>query len=1079
MLQIIRSNAVESLLGQLARRVSDAPLCSPFAPEVVVAPSPAMARWINLQLARRHGVAANYEYPLPASFVWSLSRQLLDDLPETDPLNLDYMAWKVFGLLPSMLREPAFEPLRHYLRRDDNGLKRWQLASRIADLFDRYQLYRPELIRGWGDGTGDDWQARLWRGLTLGVEGRHRVAVIARLLESLGGPGPFAMLHERVSLFAVSSLPPLFVEVIHALAARTRVDLYVHAPTDAFWADLISQKELARKRLKKPDEADLWEVGNSLLASWGRQGQALQDLLLAREAPMEEIDAYAGCSAETLLRRLQQDIFALRPISADGERLAIETDDSLQVHICHGALRECQVLHDQLLRMLDADPDLRPEDILVMIPEISLYAPYVEAVFDQGRERSRPFIPWNLSDISVKDEHPLVLVFLQLLDLPDSRFSHSEILSYLDVPELAGHFGLDAEAVAQVKAWLAQANLRWGLDGAHKQRLGLPAVEDNTWAQAERRLFGGYALGGGALFEGIAPIGTVEGAKAQSLGRFWRLFSRLTDAAERLAAPRSARGWQEFIGGLLTDFFGERGDEDGRIEKIRDALSDLVEQAAGLDEALTPALVRNWLERRLGEAGRHGRYFSGGVTFCGMRPMRSLPFKVICVLGLQEQAFPRRDRLTEFDLMREQWLPGDPRKGDEDRYLFLETLLCARRCLYLSYVGRDIRKNTERQPSVLVRELLDYVDRQYRVADGRQDERPSERLTSVHPLQPFSPRNYAGGQGSYDDYWCEVARAMGEPAPRSTDVPLSWADARLPCAPDEMRDLTLLQLERFVRHPVKYFVNARLRLYLREEEPEEDEELFDLDGLQSFCLKQRLVEDHLQGRVPSRRQLSAEGALPHGAFAELVFEREQEKVATLVEQLEAFDGRRPRPIPVDLELDGGAGRRRLQGQIKGVYPGLGLLRWKPSALKGADILGLWLAHLAWCAVGEPGERSSALYTTGERFVIRDALAPDAARAGLARYLDWYWAGIHQPLLVLPKASHAYAVKRNQAGGADPMNAARREWNGNSFMGIPGDKDDVYIQLVMRGLTGDPLENAGFAELAGAFYDQVLSRGELL
>jgi exodeoxyribonuclease V gamma subunit len=1082
MLNIVRSNRVESLLGGLARRISETPLSSPFDTELVVVPSPAMARWVNLQLARRHGVAANLEYPLPASFVWQLSRDLLDALPEQDPLNRDRLTWNIFAALPELIREPAFASLRRYLSEDQKGLKRFQLAERIADVLDRYQLYRPELVRGWEAGQGDDWQALLWRRLTAGIGHQHRVAVIDRLLETLAGTGPFPALPERVSLFAISSLPPLLVTVIHALAAHRDVDLYLHAPTDAFWADLISQKALARKRLERPNEADLWEVGNSLLASWGRQGQALQDLLLDHESPIAEIDAFAEPPADTLLDRLQRDIFTLRPIAEESERQEVEPDDSVQVHICHSPLRECQVLHDQLLCVLETDIDLRPEDILVMVPEISLYAPYIEAVFRKADEDARPFIPWNLSDISVKDEHPLVQVFLQLLALPESRFSQSEVLSYLDVPELAGHFGLDSEAVAQVKDWLACANLRWGLDADHKQRLGLPGVNENTWAQAEQRLFGGYALGETALFQGIAPIGSVEGANAEVLGRFWRLFSKLTDGARQLGSPRSAEDWQACIGDLMNDFFGEREDEDGRIQKIRDAAADLADQARGLNEVLAPDLVRNWLEQRLGAESRYGRYFSGGVTFCGMRPMRSLPFQVICVLGLQDQAFPRRDRPAELDRMRKDWHPSDPRKGDEDRYLLLETLLCARRRLYLSYVGRDIRKNTERQPSVLVRELLDYIDQQYLVVGGAESDKVSKRLTSVHPRQPFSPRNFvgrgAGGGDSYDNYWCEVANAVRQPPTREAVHVSGWREIRLPEAPERMREVALVQLDRFLRHPVKYFINSRLQVYLQEEEPEEDEEVFALDGLQSFLLKRRLIEDRLQGSMPSRRQLSAEGILPHGAFAELVFEQESEEVAPLVERLEAYMGARPEQVPVDIELDGDAGPHRLAGQVRGIFPELGLLRWKPSALKGADILSLWLAHLAWCATGGPGEKQGALYTTSERFAIRETLAPDLARSQLARCLAWYWEGVHRPLLVLPKASYAFAVKQHQGGRADPMNAARSGWNGNSFINIPGDKDDPYLQLVMRGVTGDPLENDGFATLAVEIYGQALSSGEL-
>ena len=252
--------------------------------------------------------------------------------------------------------------------------------------------------------------------------------------------------------------------MLHALAAHTRIDLYLHSPTDQFWADLVSQKTLARKRLEQPEAAELWETGNSLLASWGRQGQALQDLLLMQEIPATEEDAFSAPETESLLAHLQRDIYTLRPMAAPGERMAVEPDASLQVHVCHSPQRECQVLHDGLLAMLDGDPALRPEDMLVMVPEISLYAPYIEAVFEQDAESERPFIPWNLSDISLRDEHPLVRVFLQLLDLPHSRFSHTEILSCLDVPELAGRFGLDGEALAQIREWLAEAQAALGIE---------------------------------------------------------------------------------------------------------------------------------------------------------------------------------------------------------------------------------------------------------------------------------------------------------------------------------------------------------------------------------------------------------------------------------------------------------------------------------------------------------------------------------------------------------------------------------------------------------------------------------------
>jgi len=1125
MLQICRSNRVETLLDLLAHRLGEAPLASPFTPEMVVAPSPAMARWVHLGLAGAHGVAANLVYPLPASFVWHLARDLLGDSPEVDPLGLEPMAWRIYAALPALLPDPAFAPLRHYLEPVADAVKRWQLAERIADAFDRYQLYRPDLIRAWcepnssaGAGDADAWQPLLWRDLTAGIDA-HRVTVIDRLLARLTGPGPCPGLPERVSLFAVSSLPPLLVEVVQALAGHTRVDLYLHAPTDQFWADLVDQKAQARRRLEHPEDAELWEVGNPLLASWGRQGQALQDLLLSREVPALDVETWVPPVPDSLLHRIQGDIYSLRGPDPEGSRETVAPDGSLQVQACHSPLRECQVLHDRLLGWFEAEPDLRPEDCLVMVPEIDAYAPYIEAVFEGDPGAARPHIPWNLSDLSLRDQHPLIQVFLQILDLPHSRFGQAEVLSYLDVPELAATFGLDPDAVARIKGWLAQARLRWGLDGDHKARLGLPEVTENTWAQAGRRLFGGYALAGAAdaeldcnpSFADISPIAGVEGTAAEALGRFWRLLDLLQETAVALPRPRPAGHWQIDLGRLLDDLFGAGGDEDGRIQRIRDALAELAEQGAqpgaqpatqpGADpgEALPLALVRHWLTERLGRDDRRGRYFRGGVTFCGMRPMRSLPFQVVCILGLNDGVFPRPDRPLEFDLMRRAWRPGDPRKGDEDRYLFLETLLCARRRLYLSYLGRDPQANAERQPSVLLRELLDAIDLRFApppTADGSGPKPLSAQLTRVAPLQPFSPRAFRPGdpdQG-FDGGWCDLARAALASsqgvAAQGVRAPAIWPTEPLPPAPEALRQVGLRSLEGWLRQAQRALVRTRLGIYLAEEAVEADDEPFALDGLAGFDLKQRLIAGRLRALprgggpddgIPGVRALAARGDLPHGAFAGLTQAEALDQVRPLLDRIDAYRGLEPGRIELDLAFDPVAelgrpdGPTRLFGQVPDLYPGLGLLRVRPSKLKGDQVLTLWLHLLAWCAAipGE-GPRAGCLIASDQTLSMALDLDPETARGELARVLAWYWEGLHRPLPLFPKASFAYAQVWAKDKNKDPAGVVRAAWVGNDFQGIPGEREDPNIRLILNGAELDPMDIPEFAPLAQDLYGPALA-----
>ena len=537
--------------------------------------------------------------------------------------------------------------------------------------------------------------------------------------------------------------------------------------------------------------------------------------------------------------------------------------------------------------------------------------------------------------------------------------------------------------------------------------------------------------------------------------------------------------WQKLLGRMLNDFFGEQNDEDGRLQKIRDALAELAEQAGEMEDPLSIELVKQWLEVRLGTESRHGRYFSGGVSFCGMLPMRSLPFKVICLLGMNEAAFPRRKQYTEFDLMRQHWRPGDPGKSDEDRYLFLETLLCARQCLYISYTGRDIRKNSERQPSVLVRELLDYIDQRYGVKGNSKETKTSGILSCVHPLQPFSARNYAGDNRSYDPYWCSVAHAITTPGlPATGEGARSWSDIVLPAAADSMRKVSLARLLRFARNPVRYFVQTRLQLYLHDERPGEDDEIFEFDWLQKYRLEQRFLDDRLDGHETSARRLAAEGSLPHGPMADIAWAQSRTALDTVLERIEPFEHMRAEPQLIQLEFQDIDGATiELSGQVRRFYPGLGLLHYSPGKLKGANLLAMWIEHLACRAMGIADHPASVLHSVNESFSVLGRCSGEEALYQLSHYLSWYWRGLHRPLLVLPGATYEYAKTASGSSSANPMSAAGKKWEGSSFMETPGDKDDASIQLIRRGLEGSPLEHPDFVPLAQGFYDQLLAAGD--
>ncbi len=1047
---IQRSNRVEILQQNLAQHITENPQHDAFSPEIIIVPTFAMSRWLNLRFAEQLGIAANIEYPLPASWLWDTAASLITDLPAQDPLNCESMCWKIFAELPDLLGLPGLTQIRDYLDADDDGVKRWQLSTRIAELFERYQQYRPAMIRDWSQQPGDDWQSIVWHKLISDPNSHHRVNILFQLIDLLKSHELPANLPARVSLFAISSLPPLVMEVIYALAKHIDITLYLHSPTDHYWADLKTGKLLTRMQLKQADQAAYFDTGNELLVSWGRQNQRLQDQLLdyANLVPSDtELNQPPGDN--TLLKSIQQSIFELRPMTPNHA-----ADDSLSVHICHSPLRECQVLHDQLLHLLGDNPTLSNEDILVMVPEISRYAPYIEAVFGQDKNQARPYLAWNLSDISVADEHPLIQSFLQLIKLPSSRFGYAEIMSLLEVDEIRRRFRIEEKTLGDLHEMFDATRVRWGIDGAFKASLGLPTIAENTWQQARQRIFAGYALGEVAYWNGIAALPPDDSLNSAHASYFWQFFERLESWRLVLNKPATARQWQSRLNALIDDFYYEIDFGEDRLQQIRDAIN-------GLNVAdscsLSPALLHIWLEQQLNTLHRQGRLFSGGVTFCGMRPMRNLPFPVICLLGMNDAAFPRRESKSDFDLMEQQPRPGDPKKGDEDRYLMLETLLGARRHLYISYTGRSLRDNTVLQPSVLIQELLDFID----VSDPNNEAKLSRKITQLHAMQPFAVANYDNSQNSYDSYWRDVANQLHT---RSEDVSKkSWPLIFNRQENEITGDIDLHQLQRFFRHPIRYFFNQRLKIYLEHNEADDDEERFTIEGLDAWQIKTRLAEDIVRGDASQVHMLRAEGRLPHGNAAEIELETLRDQQRLWLNQLAHYKQSDKQPQSLHCQLDNNV---LLYGEVENYYVGVGLMHYTASKFKGPHLLALWLDHLTLCANGAIPEQQASRLITGDKTFELNPVDQDSAKALLLDYGEIFQRGLESILPIFPLSSFAFV------NGDD----VEKAWVQISQFGSSGDSQDEYIKLALRDGEIQPLLEPAFTGYANRIYAWLIEQG---
>ena len=1004
MLQVYHSNRLEALIDALTR-VTAEPLADPFKPETIVLQNQGMARWIGQQLALRNGVSACLDFPLPASFLWRVLEAWLPAVPEETLFDKDTLLWRVRKLLPGLLGQPAFAPLERYLADDASGLKLFQLAQRIAGLFDQYLVFRPDMVLDWELGSEDHWQAVLWRALCTDGGHVHRAKLLGELEEAMERRGPEAgVLPERVSLFGLSALAPVYVRVLGALARRIPVHLFFLNPCREYWADLVNERGQARRRARAkraglPDPTGLLDLGNPLLASFGHAGQVFLDQLL--ELGGADHDLFQAPTGDGLLHRIQRDLLELTDPRGGDPRQTIAPDDlSLQLHSTHGPLREIQVLHDQLLQLFDRLDDLEPRDIIVMAPDIDRYAPYIEAVFGAAQGPLR--IPWTVADRRVSAGQPVLEALKQLLTLPRSRFEAGELLSLLEVEAVRRRFDLDAQGLERIRTWVCESGIRWGEDGPMRAALGLPGEPANTWGFGLDRLFLGYALPSDPdpdPYAGVLPYGDLEGAEVAYLGILQSFVEIVGDWRRRLGASRTPDDWRAAIGDLLAAFFAPDDDEEVLLQALRDGLDEVAKRAAtaGFDQPVSPDVLRAILLDLLEDSSGGQRFLTGRVTFCNMVPMRSIPFRVVCLIGMNGTDFPRTQRPLSFDLMVRGPRRGDRSRRRDDRYLFLEALLSARDVLYLSWTGNDQRDNGVKVPSVVVDELMDYLNRGYRLADGSD---PADALPVCHPLQPFC-RAYFDRRDSrlfsYARSWLDAARTGAEVA----DPPFSGAALGSPN--EDFRILDVEELIRFLRNPAAYFLTMRLGLRLPDEAViPEDVEPFDAAGLERYRLRQAVLQGLLagRGRASILERLRGEGILPHGAPGELLLDEQSEEAAPFVRRLERLPGDELEPIEVDLSLAG----FRLQGRLRHLRAE-GLVDYRFGNLKAKDWLRIWVRHLVLNLLQPNGVAPSSTYVALDRTLT---LEPVESPAGpLADLLDLRWEGLTRPVPFFPEAALAW------------------------------------------------------------------------
>jgi exodeoxyribonuclease V gamma subunit len=1101
MLQLFYSNRYETLVGALLDDLAQAP-SDPWTAQPVIVPSAAVRRRLELDIANRQGICANVSFGYLAQWLWAQIGGVIE-VPRHSPFAPDRLVWRCYRLLgeaDEALPWNASPRLRTYLDAADASM-RYELARRVATVLDHYLTYRPEWLLQWQKGGSifagsaadesgprlagaseaaredERWQAALWRAVlaeVAEVAGNAQTPAAAlppayRFLEEIGTLDLEAISNaqwpEAVSVFALPTMPPLHVALLRALSRWVDVRLYVMNPCREFWFDVVSEGRV--QALDATGQLDYQEVGHPLLAEWGRQTQAQLHMLheLTESAASGETGDFTENPEPSWLAAVQNGILDLR-LETDADGLPIER--GIEVHVCHSLSRQLEVLHDRLLGWFDEFDDLQPSDVLVAVSDLAAAGPLIDAVFGTTPAGDTRRIPYRITGLPPSQANPVARLLLDWLALPERSVGAPDLIEWLRVDAIAVRYGIDANSLEAAQEWLAAAGARRGLAPLEPVGEHVP-IARHTFADALTRLYLGYAMpDGGEPVDAWLPVEGADGSDAELLGRLSRFVDDIDSFAARCAIERTPAEWSQLLLETLGQCFdGGVGFADS-LAAVRDAIDKMSDaMQAGAEHVPLPAsVVRGALTGALDDPARGGVPW-GSVTFSSLTSLRGLPFRIVCLLGMDDGVLPSLARADEFDLMAAFGKAGDRQRRDDERNLFLDLLLAARERLFIAYTGRSIRDNAPLPPAALVDELLDYLAQ----ASAGEEASPAEveqarhEFIVDHPLQAFAS-DYFSARGELFTYNADRAELATLLAAPQHPAAAPFFDRPLP--PEDAAPVAFDEFVRFWRHPARALLRDRLGIVLSDAQGELlDTEPFDLDYAGRDALADRLLpvlldtdteEDDAAMFERVRRVAAASPELPGGATGAVWRARELGALRQLAASVrgELAEGVERLPFVLDImprwpdgaDLAGAlfgphdAALReaaetplQLHGTLN-LLTGTGQVIFRYAKATARDYLSAWLAHLVYCAACPDGPRRTVWHGSGESFELTPVAAPLDELAPLAAL---FRAGRMLPLRFFPKSAWTRV--------SESESAAQGVWINDR---VRGESDDPALRIALRG-----------------------------
>ena len=1114
----VRSHPDE-LVGELSGLLAS-PLDDPFATELVSAPTRGIERWLTQRIASElgdrtagDGVCANVEFPSPRRLV----REVLVAAPEP---AASVEAWEgaaltrsVVAVLDSHLDESWMWLLARYI--DAPGAltalgnsQRLRAALKIAGLFMRYGRRRPEMVRAWhaGDDIGPDgrllpttdrWQPGLWRLLRAAIGVPSLAELLPDALEPIREGSVDLDLPSRLSVYGLTAADPMDIEVLEAVAARREVHLYLLHPSPALWhetARRLDRSLVHPTPLPRAGDPTRRLARHPLLRSWAQESRELQLVLADRGLTAGAVERERV--RPTLLSLLQHEIRTNEvpgPVEESSGRVTEGEDRSIQIHVSHGARRQVEVLRDAILHVLAADATLEPRDVVVMTSDLTTFAPLLEAAFPRRIDGPRsesgiapgddrdglPDLRVRIADLAPTATNPLVRFAAKVLDLAGSRLEAGTVRELVTLPAVRQCFGFDSDTADEIKAVIDDINVRWGFDVDHRNQWDAGHEDSHTWRRALDRALAGtfYADSSVRTLATIAPLHGVEGQGVRPVGLLAQILDRIVAVRDLLGRPRPYSNWGPAIATAVRLLAAPAWDEQwqwGQLERLLEQSFPQPEDPVA-DPDLSPDEARLLVDVWSQDVPGPLHFRTGDITVCRLVPMRSVPYRVVCLLGMDDERFPRSSRDDGDDLLLDHEIVGDADRDSEDRQLLLEALMAAGDHLIVTYAGHDELTNAAYPPAAPIAELADTLREM--VGEGGM-----RRIVTRHPLQPFSEANFVAGRLGVRGPWgFDPMQFRGAVAVQQRAG--GKGRARVHLAPGVIPPkIRLDDLTRFLEHPAKQFIRARLGFRIPAAgEISDDIVPAQLDALEEWKVTDRLLTGLLDGYSLESLAAHERGtdAVPPGYLGHAGLERAKQRAMDLwvAAQRLGYDPERHVHVTGALHV----GDRIVEGSIAADRFEARIDLVTPSRLKGKQRLRAFVRLVfltaldpdrPWHALllGRRAKGDALMTVTIEKLGAKPQERSDRANTVLEALVGLYVEGLTQPI-PLPGET-AYAWQRNLGRGRDAaFKAARTVWETDRF--APEGRDPAY-DLLFSDLAGmSALVNSAFPRYAEQLWSPIL------